>query len=158
MNEIRIEVFAPKYQPAFEKLNKEWIVKYFFLEDEDIKTLKRPQEYIINNGGQIFFALKQDLVIGTAAMVKKKNSYELAKMAVTKKYQGRGIGKMLLKECIDFAKQNKATEIFLVTNDSLKIALNLYQSCGFEFDLNYDDNRYERGNTKMVLNLTNDKK
>ena len=135
MNEIRIEVFAPKYQPAFEKLNKEWIEKYFFLEDEDIKTLKRPQEYIINNGGQIFFALKQDLVIGTAAMVKKKNSYELAKMAVTKKYQGRGIGKMLLKECIDFAKQNKATEIFLVTNDSLKIALNLYQSCGFEFDL-----------------------
>ena len=32
-------------------------------------------------------------------------------------------------------------------------ALNLYKSSGFNLDLDYDDNRYERGNTKMKLDL-----
>ena len=40
-----------------------------------------------------------------------------------------------------------------MTNDKLKPALNLYKSSGFNLDLDYDDTRYERGNTKMVLDI-----
>ena len=86
-----------------------------------------------------------------------KNRYELAKMAVQKEYQGKGVGKLLIRRCIDFAKQNEAKEIFLITNDSLKPALNLYLSCGFVVSQQNDDNRYERGNTKMTLSLEKEK-
>ena len=59
--------------------------------------------------------------------------------------------KLLLKRCISFAKERKALEIFLLTNDVLKPALNLYLSSGFVLNEEYDDERYERGNTKMHL-------
>ena len=78
--------------------------------------------------------------------------YELSKMSVKKNFQGKGIGRLLLNRCINFAKEKNANEIFLLTNDILKPALNLYLSCGFVKD-RYDDQRYERGNTKMTLML-----
>ena len=53
----------------------------------------------------------------------------------------------------DYSKEREATEIFLITNDSLKPALNLYLSCGFVLNEQNDDNRYDRGNTKMNLIL-----
>jgi len=68
-------------------------------------------------------------------------------------FQGRGVGKMLLKKCIQFAQERKADEIFLLTNDVLRPALNLYLSCGFKIRDKYDDKRYKRGNTKMTLIL-----
>ena len=83
----------------------------------------------------------------------KKRIFELSKMAVDSSYQGLGIGRMLINKCIDFAKRKRADEIFLITNDILLPALELYKSSGFELDEDYDDNRYERGNTKMKLLL-----
>ena len=80
--------------------------------------------------------------------------FELAKMAVRKDVQGRGVGKLLLERCISFARERKALEIFLLTNDALKPALNLYLSSGFVLKDKYDDERYERGNTKMHLILS----
>ena len=50
-----------------------------------------------------------------------------------------------------FAQERQADEIFLLTNDVLKPALNLYLSCGFKIRDKYDDERYKRGNTKMTL-------
>ena len=83
----------------------------------------------------------------------KEKIFELSKMAVDSRYQGLGIGRMLINECIGFAKKQSADEIFLITNDQLLPAMELYYSSGFELDEDYDDNRYERGNTKMKLLL-----
>ena len=132
----------------------QWIKKYFKVEEEDLKILKNPESYVIDGGGQIFFALLDGKAIGTAAMVlTKERIFELSKMAVDSSYQGLGIGRMLINACIDFAKRKSAEEIFLITNDKLLPALELYNSSGFELDEDYDDNRYERGNTKMKLLL-----
>ena len=79
--------------------------------------------------------------------------FELAKMSVTKSFQGRGVGKLLLKRCIQFAQEKKADKICLLTNNILQPALNLYLSCGFQISDKYDDERYKRGNTKMTLML-----
>jgi len=79
--------------------------------------------------------------------------FELAKMSVDKTFQGQGVGRILIEASITFAKEKDAKEIFLITNDKLIPALNLYKSSGFNVDLDYDDNRYERGNTKMKLDL-----
>ena len=125
------------------------------MEDEDFNTLQHPESYILAKSGEIFFALLDQEVIGTAAMIPSSDKvFELAKMAVRKDVQGRGVGKLLLERCISFAKKRKALEIFLLTNDVLKPALNLYLSSGFVLNDEYDDERYERGNTKMHLILS----
>ena len=125
------------------------------MEDEDFNTLQNPESYILAKSGEIFFAVLDQEVIGTAAMIPTSDKvFELAKMAVRKDFQGRGVGKLLLKRCISFAKERNALEIFLLTNDVLKPALNLYLSSGFVLNDEYDDERYERGNTKMHLILS----
>ena len=151
---IIIDLFKEEYKLDFEALNLQWIKKYFRVEEEDRKILENPKSYVIDRGGQIFFAINDGKAIGTAAMVLVEESiFELSKMAVDPNYQGLGIGRRIVDECIKFAKYHKAQEIFLITNDKLLPALELYRSSGFELDENYDDNRYERGNTKMKLSL-----
>jgi ribosomal protein S18 acetylase RimI-like enzyme len=152
MDNLKIVPFNKDYKPAFEFLNRAWIEEYFIIEEEDLKTLQNPESYILEDGGEVFFAILDGEVVGTAAMIQTdKGIYELAKMAVARQFQGLGIGKKLLKRCIDFSKEREATEIFLITNDSLKPALSLYLSLGFVLNDQNDDNRYERGNTKMNL-------
>ena len=152
MDNLKIVPFNKDYKPAFEFLNRAWIEEYFIMEEEDLKTLQNPESYILEEGGEVFFAILDGEVVGTAAMIQTdKGIYELAKMAVARQFQGLGIGKKLLSRCIDFSKEREATEIFLITNDSLKPALSLYLSFGFVLNDQNDDNRYERGNTKMNL-------
>ena len=154
MNNLRITSFNKKYKADFEKLNREWIEEFFQMEDEDFNTLQNPESYVIQKNGEIFFAINDQIVIGTAAMIPfSEDVFELAKMSVKKDFQGKGVGKLLLKRCIQFAQERNANEIFLLTNDILKPALNLYISCGFVIKNKYDDERYERGNTKMHLIL-----
>ena len=130
-----IDIFKKEYKSDFETLNLQWIKKYFKVEEEDLKILKNPESYVIDGGGQIFFALLDGKAIGTAAMVLTKDRiFELSKMAVDSSYQGLGIGRMLINACIDFAKRKSAEEIFLITNDKLLPALVLYNSSGFELD------------------------
>ena len=151
---VTIDVFKEEYKLDFETLNLQWIKKYFKVEEEDSKILKNPKSYVIDGGGQIFFAVKDGKAIGTAAMVlTKERIFELSKMAVDSSYQGFGIGRMLINKCIQFAEKENALEIFLITNDRLLPALELYNSSGFELEEDYDDNRYERGNAKMKLLL-----
>ena len=151
---VTVDVFKEEYKSDFETLNLQWIKKYFKVEEEDSKILKNPESYVIEGGGQIFFAVKDGKAIGTAAMIlTKERIFELSKMAVDSSYQGFGIGRMLINKCIQFAEKENALEIFLITNNRLLPALELYNSSGFELDEDYDDNRYERGNTKMKLLL-----
>ena len=152
MDNLKIVPFNKDYKQAFEFLNRAWIEEYFVMEEEDLKTLQNPESYVLEKGGEVFFAILDGEVVGTAAMIQTdKGIYELAKMAVARQFQGLGIGKKLLKRCIDFSKEREAAEIFLITNDSLKPALSLYLSFGFVLNDQNDDNRYERGNTKMNL-------
>ena len=77
---------------------------------------------------------------------------ELAKMTVHKEFRGRGLSKILLKKCIDYAKASKAKEIFLISNRRLLSARKLYEKFGF-IEVDLDSNKYKRGNYKMVLRL-----
>ena len=150
---IKIVPYDNRYKSDFEKLNRAWIEEYFNMEHEDLLILQDPETHVLQKNREIFFAVSDQEVIGTAAMISFADGvYELSKMSVKKNFQGKGIGKLLLNRCINFAKEQNANAIFLLTNDILKPALNLYLSCGFVKD-RYDDQRYERGNTKMTLTL-----
>ena len=149
---IEIVWFNKKYSEQFFILNKAWIEESWHLEDSDKKDLLNPDK-IVHNCGQVFFALENQKVIGTVAMINSsENRFELAKMTVQKDFRGKGIANMLMDECLKFAKENKANEIFLISNDSLTIARNLYDKYGFK-EVDLDSQKYDRGNVKMRLNL-----
>ena len=118
---IRIEPYSLKYRDAFFKLNEEWITNYFQMEKPDRDALKKPQEYILEKGGFIFVATIDDEPMGVCALIKRDalNCYELAKMAVSPKAQGKGIGFLLGQAAIDKATALKAERIFLESNTVL---------------------------------------
>ena len=149
---IEIVGFNKKYSEQFFTLNKVWIEESWHLEDSDKKDLLNPDK-IVENGGQVFFALGNKIAIGTVAMIKSSDDrFELAKMTVQEGFRGKGIANMLMDVCLKFANENKAKEIFLISNDSLRIARNLYDKYGFK-EVDLDSKKYDRGNVKMRLTL-----
>ena len=152
ISKIFIQKYETKFDNDFFVLNKAWIEESWILEESDKKDLLNPDK-IIHNGGQVFFALENQKVIGTVAMINSSDDrFELAKMTVQEDFRGKGIANMLMDECLKFAKENKANEIFLISNDSLTIARNLYDKYGFK-EVDLDSQKYDRGNVKMRLTL-----
>ena len=152
---VKIEVISynKKFSEDFYTLNKLWIEESWSLEDSDKEDLLNPEK-IIKKGGQIFFAVSNNKAVGTVAMIfNSKNKFELAKMTVKSNFRGKGIANLLMDKCIQFAIEKKAKEIFLISNDSLKVARNLYDKYGF-IEVDLDSKKYKRGNVKMVLKLT----
>ena len=149
---ISIQEYDTKFDKDFFVLNKAWIEESWILEESDKKDLLNPKN-IFDNGGQVFFAVENQTTIGTVAMIKSsEHMFELAKMTVKEGYRGNGIANILMNKCINFAKQNNAKEIFLISNDSLTIARNLYDKYGFK-EVDLDSQKYDRGNVKMRLTL-----
>ena len=149
---IEIVGFNKKYSEQFFILNKAWIEESWHLEDSDKKDLLNPEK-IVKNGGEIFFAISLNEVIGTVAMIKSSDwVYELAKMTVKNNFRGKGVANLLMDKCIEFAIEQKAIEIFLISNDSLIVERNLYDKYGFK-EVILDSQKYNRGNVKMMLSL-----
>ena len=44
--ELTIHEYKPEYQPWFEKFNRDWIEKYFWMEPIDTAVLQHPDEHI----------------------------------------------------------------------------------------------------------------
>ena len=132
INNLSVIGFQSQYSNQFYQLNKVWIEESWVLEDSDKNDLLNPEKIVIN-GGEVFFALSSNEVIGTVAMIKSSDKiYELAKMTVKKNFRGKGVANLLMDRCIEFAIEQKAVQIFLISNDSLVIARNLYDKYGFK--------------------------
>ena len=153
MSNVTIVSFDEEYSSIFYELNKLWIEESWLLEESDKFDLLNPKESIIDKGGEIFFALIDDNVVGTVAMIRSADRiYELAKMTVEINYRGNGVANKLMDQCLNYAINNNAQQIYLITNDTLLIARNLYDKYGFK-EVKLDSDKYLRGNVKMVLNL-----
>lgn len=153
MKDCQIVTFDSKYSNSFFELNKSWIEEYWSLEDSDIADLLNPVNSIISKGGEIFFIVNSKKTIGTAAMIPySKNKMELAKMTIEYKFRGLGLSKLLLSRCISYAKNKRASEVFLTSNSKLKAARKLYDNFGFT-ETPLDSSKYQRGNYKMILKL-----
>ena len=153
ISSISIVDYKSEYKDAFKHLNKEWIDEHFKMEAEDYYALDHPEENIIHKGGYILIALFEEEVLGVCALKKMNESkydYELAKMAVSPKHHGKGIGKILGQAIVQKAKSIQAKTIFLESNTKLTPALNLYRKLGF-IEILGDASPYERSDIQMVL-------
>ncbi len=156
--EITIVPFKRKYRSDFIRINREWLKKYFEdegLEKEDERLLNNPEKEIVNKGGEIFFAILNDEVVGTCAVIKIDDfCFELAKMGVTEKAQGKQIGKKLTLTSIGYAVEKGAVKLTLSTSIKLVAALNLYKKLGFKEKVKKDDRRYNRALIYMELDFS----
>ena len=129
---IQIIKYSSQYQSDFRRLNLEWLDKYNLTEAPDLMVLDDPQGTILDRGGYIWLAMADNKPVGSAALMKEREGeYELAKMAVTAAYRGRGISKQLIETCLDKAKEIGAKKLSLFSNHQLLIALKLYERYGF---------------------------
>src|SRR6185437_13354688 len=115
--------------------------------------LSNPEKYIIANGGFIYFAKADEEIAGTFALIKiDENIYELSKMAVDEKFQGKNIGNKMLEFCLEEGKRLNAKKIILYSNTRLEPAIHLYKKFGFK-EVAIDESEYERANIKMEINI-----
>jgi len=149
---VQILKYQPEHQPWFEKLNRYWIEKYFWMEPIDFEVLQHPEEHIVKPGGTIFIGTYNREIAGTAAVkFVDAGTYEFTKMAVDEKYQGKKIGKAIAEAAIKWSKEAGAKRIILYSNTKLETAIAMYRKLGFkEIPL---DGPYKRSDIKMELKL-----
>ncbi|HEX7918544.1 MAG TPA: GNAT family N-acetyltransferase [Gemmatimonadales bacterium] len=153
-NQVAIVPYESKYRSAFRELNEEWLNFYMEVEPEDERVLNDPEGTILAPGGVIVLAVDDGVPIGTGALINEGNGkYELAKMAVTEAYRGRGIGRRVAEHLIAVAKGMGAREVELVSARLLPAATPLYRKLGFR-EIPLGDNPYARADIRMTLELT----
>jgi len=150
--ELTIHEYKPEYQPWFEKFNRDWIEKYFWMEPIDIAVLQNPDEHILKKGGSILMASCDREMAGTVALkYVEPGVYEFTKMAVDEKFRGQHIGLLLSEAAIIKARNLGAHKIILYSNTVLAPAISLYRKLGFkEVPV---DAVYQRSDIKMELIL-----
>ncbi|MCE3278936.1 MAG: GCN5-related N-acetyltransferase [Bacteroidetes bacterium] len=146
---VKIIDYKEELKEHIRILNYEWLQKYFNVEPGDVISLANPTAEIINKGGYIFYASYNEEIVGVVALLKVQGDiFELAKMAVTEKYQGLKVGKVLMEHCIAFAEKHGIKKLVLYSNRQLGPAIHLYEKCGF-YEIELEPGHYERANIKM---------
>jgi len=116
--------------------------------EEAVKNEKLRIEYDIDNQSEERFvigAFYEDQLIGICTFVKDENDRgNIYQMYVDEAFQGKNIGKNLIKTLIDEAKNRfNAIEIYLEVKAKNLKAYHLYQKIGFVEIENYSENEID---------------
>ena len=152
-DQIELIEYIEKYHSDFKKLNLEWLDKYNLTESHDLMVLNDPRGTILDRGGFIWLAKAGDEIVGSAALMNEGHGiFELAKMSVTKNWQGKGISKLLIEACLKKAKEIGVKKLTLFSNHQLQKALKLYEKYGFK-NVEVKDSPFETADVKMELDF-----
>lgn len=157
---VTIIPYTPELLPAFQRLNRIWISRYFRVEAEDERELDEAEALIVATGGQIFFALEAgaelhpDNVLGCIGVfLREPDFYEIIKLAVRDDAQGLGLGRKLMQAGLDFIRDAGADRAIILSNRSLAPAMALYAAMGFtEVELGYK-HLFDRCDIELVCPL-----
>lgn len=133
----------------FIRLNEDWISTFFELEKVDFELAENPYK-VIEDGGFIFSLLDHGSVAGVCALFNVGNDvYELARMAVSPQFQGKGYGSELIETCFTKLKETGAKKVCLVSNTKLTSAIALYKKHNFKTTFEGVHPVYSRANICM---------
>ncbi len=152
--EVEILEFESQYAKDFAALNYEWIEEMYEVEEHDREQLENPG-YIVASGGQILVAKIDDEIVGAVALIAMNDpeSFELAKMAVTRKYRGYSIGKKLMAACVNYSKEVGKKNIILESNRKQIPAIKMYKNFGFTEIEQDPKTEFARSDIRMRLDL-----
>ena len=152
---MQIVSWKPEYSEEFKNMNLQWLEEFFWVEPHDEDVLGKPEEYIIEPGGNIFFIKEDHEILGCVALMKIEDKiFELTKMAVKPTFRGKKIGHQLMRHTIDYAKKEKWDQLIIYSNRKLENAIHLYKKYGFIEISIEENNPYSRGDIKMQLKLS----
>ena len=152
---MEIISYEAQFAEDFRQLNIEWLEKYFWVEPHDKEVLGKPEKYIIEPGGNIFFVREDEKIIGTVALMKIEDGiFELTKMAVIPAAQGRSFGQKLMEHTLAFARRKGWKKLIIYSNRKLENAIHIYKKYGFKEIPIGENNPYSRGDIKMELPLS----
>ncbi len=130
---ITLLPFTPERAHMFDSLNRAWIEELFIIEPKDVEILTRPQENILDKGGEIWFgALGGEIVGACALLVESAGILEFSKLGVAPSARGKGVARTLLRHCRERAMVRGAHTLRIYTNSKLAPANALYVSEGFQ--------------------------
>ncbi len=140
--------------PRFAALNAAWIEDLHYLEESDKLMVAQPEIYT-QNGNSVFSVHMDGEVAGACALKKHEDGrYELTKMAVDPKFQGRGIGQKLMSAIESYAKDALGLDyLFLLSNTKNAAALRLYERNGWVVNHRGPHPIYDRCNIGMEKHL-----
>ncbi len=99
------------------------------------ESLKNMFEYYTGPDRIYFVAFEGDDMLGGAGIFRTEGlpdgTCELVKMYILKEARGKGLGKLLINKCIEFAKEAGFTKIYLETMPALSKAIGMYENSGF---------------------------
>ena len=154
MGHIAIIDYRAEHAFHFERLNKAWIEKWFWLEERDRWVLENPHQAILAKGGAILMATYDGEVAGTVALKKVNDDvYEFTKMAVDEQFRRRGIAEALSYAAFDKARALGAKKVILYSNRILVPAITMYHKLGFTEVPIEKDIVYQRSDIKMEISL-----
>lgn len=62
----------------------------------------------------------------------EKNCVELVKYYISSEVRGKGIGKLLMEKCIEAAKENNFTQMYIESLPAFDKAISIYEKSGFK--------------------------
>lgn len=144
----------PEHKSQFAALNREWLEKHFYVEKYDEEVFADPEGKVLAGGGVIVFARVEGRVVGTCSLIPmEEGCFEIAKMGVTEKWQGRRIGEKLLAALIERARKMRVKKIYIVSNTRLENAIRLYRKHGFQDTTENRHGHYARGDITLFMPL-----
>ena len=106
------------------------LIQLLLLADPNIDAIN---EYLPD--AFILVAQHEAVKVGAGVLLKRNDHvYEIKNIAVNEAYQGRGIGKKLVKALVALAAEKGAKRVEVGTGNSSISQLAFYQKCGFRFD------------------------
>ena len=123
----------------------------------DLLLLSDPSEEVIAeyiNLSTNFIARLDTKIVGALLLLKTRpRTMEIMNISVYEEYQNKGIGKQLINNAIEYAKENKIQTLEIGTGNPGLIQIMLYQKCGFRivgveldyFRKNHDEKIFENG-------------
>lgn len=112
------------------KANKPGTVYFDKTTDELFELFQHPRSVY-------YVALIDDEIVGGGGIYPSEGlpngTCELVKMYLLPEARGIGLGKRIIEECLDFAKQNGYSQVYIESMPELENALKVYEKFGFKY-------------------------
>ena len=112
------------------KANKPGTVYYDETTDKLFELFQKPHSIY-------YVALIDDEIVGGGGIYPSEGlpngTCELVKMYLLPEARGIGLGKRIIEECIEFAKQNGYSQVYIESMPELENALKVYEKFGFKY-------------------------
>ena len=144
--------YEARYKPALLAISLPWLEENDILEPADFDQLEHP-ERTLATGGRIFLARAGEEIVGMMMLeLFGAGTCEPFKFGVKEPWRNRGIGHALMDATLAAARELGQHTAVLTSHHSLKAALHIYESYGFQH-VAHDHVAFELSDVSMELKL-----